>query len=471
MNIQKTRFCPSPTGALHLGNLRAALFSFLFSKKNNGMFLLRIEDTDLLRSEDEFVEKIYEDLEWLLLVWDEGPKVEGKHTPYFQSKRFEIYEGFYNLLLEKDLIYPCFTSEEELKVIKRSQLQAGEPPRYPGTWSQASKEEVQAELDRGNVPVYRFRMPTEGIIEFEDQIKGNQQFNACDLDDFIVKKTDGTPSFMFANAIDDALMEVSFVLRGEDHLSNTPRQLALIEALGLSKPNFAHLPLFLGHDGAPLSKRNGSVSVSELKEMGYLPIAIINYLIRVGHFIPDNNLKSLDELSELLDIDSISHSPSRFDLDQLKFWQKQAVEVMDIVEMKQWLFESLAEVLPEDVEMKKFVELIKSNVVFPNDAAEFAKAFFSKENDYSDDGMNYLKNAPEEFFNVAEQCISSSWGQWANSVKELGVKTNTKGKNLYMPIRLALTSLTSGPELDQIAELLGKDEVLKRLKAAQHIIS
>ena len=471
MNIQKTRFCPSPTGALHLGNLRAALFSFLFSKKNNGMFLLRIEDTDLLRSEDEFVEKIYEDLEWLLLVWDEGPKVEGKHTPYFQSKRFEIYEGFYNLLLEKDLIYPCFTSEEELKVIKRSQLQAGEPPRYPGTWSQASKEEVQAELDRGNVPVYRFRMPTEGIIEFKDQIKGNQQFNACDLDDFIVKKTDGTPSFMFANAIDDALMEVSFVLRGEDHLSNTPRQLALIEALELSKPNFAHLPLFLGHDGAPLSKRNGSVSISELKEMGYLPLAIINYLIRVGHFIPDNNLKSLDELSELLNINSISYSPSKFDLDQLRFWQKQAVEVMDIVEMKPWLSESLAEVLPDDVEMNKFVELVKSNVVFPNDAAEFAKAFFSKENDYSVDAMNYLKNVPEGFFNVAEQCISSSWGQWASSVKEIGVKTNTKGKNLYMPIRLALTNLTSGPELDQIAELLGKDEVLKRLNAVQHIIS
>ena len=302
MNIQKTRFCPSPTGALHLGNLRAALFSFLFSKKNYGKFLLRIEDTDLLRSEDKFIERIYEDLEWLTLFWDEGPKVEGKHSPYFQSERFEIYEGFYNLLLEKNFIYPCFTSEEELKVIKKSQLQAGEPPRYPGTWSQASKEEVQAELDRGSVPVYRFRMPTQGVIEFKDQIKGDQKFNACDLDDFIVKKTDGTPSFMFANAVDDALMEVTFVLRGEDHLSNTPRQLALLEALELSKPHFAHLPLFLGYDGAPLSKRNGSVAISELKEMGYLPLAILNYLVRVGNLIPGNNVKSLDELSELLDI-------------------------------------------------------------------------------------------------------------------------------------------------------------------------
>ena len=467
MNIQKTRFCPSPTGALHLGNLRAALFSFLLSRKKKGKFLLRIEDTDTVRSEKGFVDNIYSDLEWLELFWDEGPKVEGKDSPYFQSERTTIYESFYKILLDKNLIYPCFTSEEELKVIRRNQLQAGEPPRYPGTWSQASQDEIQLEIDKGNTPVYRFRMPEENQIDFNDLIKGNQSFNAIDLDDFIVKKTDGTPSFMFANAVDDALMGVTYVVRGEDHLSNTPRQLALLNALELSTPEFAHLPLFFGHDGSPLSKRNGSLSILDLRERGYLPSAILNYLARVGHLNNDNNIKTLDELGEFLDMSSISSSPSKFDLDQLKFWQKQAVESLNISEMLIWLQPIIEDIIPQDIDIRNFITLINENIVFPEDAIYLSHAFFSKQKDYSEEALVYLSSTPLNFFDLAEKCIDLSWGEWAVAMKNLGIESNTKGKNLYMPIRVALSGLTSGPELDQIVSFLGKDEVIKRFNEAK----
>ena len=223
MQVNKTRFCPSPTGFLHLGNLRTSLFSLLLAKKNNGTFLLRIEDTDSERSTEEFSEAICDDLDWMNLNWDEGPRVGGKEDSYYQSQRLDLYESFYEKLIKKDLIYPCFTSEEELKIIRRNQIAAGQPPRYTGIWSEASESEVQEEFDKGNKPVYRFRIPKGETIEFVDLVKGEQSFSTNDLDDFIVRKQDESPTFMFANAIDDSLMEVDVVLRGDDHLSNTPR--------------------------------------------------------------------------------------------------------------------------------------------------------------------------------------------------------------------------------------------------------
>ena len=256
MKANKTRFSPSPTGLLHLGNLRTALFSFLMAQKHKSPFLLRIEDTDFERSKEEFSKAICEDLNWMQLNWDEGPHSGGKEDSYYQSERVHLYEEFYSELLDKKLIYPCFTSEEELKIIRRNQIAAGEPPRYTGVWSEASENEIQEELDKGNQPVYRFRIPKDHNIKFVDLVKGEQSFSTNDLDDFIVRKKDATPTFMFANAVDDSLMEVDLVLRGDDHLSNTPRQIALLKALNLSLPQYAHVSLFTGLDGAPLSKRN-----------------------------------------------------------------------------------------------------------------------------------------------------------------------------------------------------------------------
>ena len=356
MKVNKSRFCPSPTGLLHLGNLRTALFSHLAAKRDDGSFLLRIEDTDRERSKKAFSDAISQDLKWIGLDWDEGPGVDNQEL-YFQSQRIDIYETFYQQLIEADLIYPCFTTEEELKIIRRNQIASGQPPRYTGVWAQASAEDVQSQFEKGNKPVYRFRIPKKSNIEFVDVVKGEQSFATDDLDDFIVKKQDNTPTLMFANAIDDSLMKVDLVLRGDDYLSNTPRQIALLEALNLPLPKFAHVSLFTGSEGAPLSKRNGSLSIEDLRSEGYLPIAVCNYLSRVGHSINTNKLMSLKELSKSFDTNNISSSPSKFDKNQLLFWQKKAVESLSSDETYIWLQDSL-EALPSDINKDKFLSLV-----------------------------------------------------------------------------------------------------------------
>ena len=326
------------------------------------------------RSKKEFSDAISQDLKWIGLDWDEGPGV-GNQESYFQSQRIDIYETFYQRLIEADLIYPCFTTEEELKIIRRNQIASGQPPRYTGVWAQASAEDVQSQFEKGNKPVYRFRIPKKSNIEFVDVVKGEQSFATDDLDDFIVKKQDNTPTFMFANAIDDSLMKVDLVLRGDDHLSNTPRQIALLEALNLPLPKFAHVSLFTGSDGAPLSKRNGSLSIEDLRSEGYLPIAVCNYLSRVGHSINTNKLMSLKELSKSFDTNNISSSPSKFDKNQLLFWQKKAVESLSSDETYVWLQDSL-EALPSDINKDKFLSLVKENINFPVEVKTYIENLF-----------------------------------------------------------------------------------------------
>ena len=399
MKVNKSRFCPSPTGLLHLGNLRTALFSHLAAKRDDGSFLLRIEDTDRERSKKEFSDAISQDLKWIGLDWDEGPGV-GNQESYFQSQRIDIYETFYQQLIEADLIYPCFTTEEELKIIRRNQIASGQPPRYTGVWAQASAEDVQSQFEKGNKPVYRFRIPKKSNIEFVDVVKGEQSFATDDLDDFIVKKQDNTPTFMFANAIDDSLMKVDLVLRGDDHLSNTPRQIALLEALNLPLPKFAHVSLFTGSDGAPLSKRNGSLSIEDLRSEGYLPIAVCNYLSRVGHSINTNKLMSLKELSKSFDTNNISSSPSKFDKNQLLFWQKKAVESLSSDETYVWLQDSL-EALPSDINKEKFLSLVKENINFPVEVKTYIENLFLLPLNKNEQVKPILLDAGRQFFKAS----------------------------------------------------------------------
>jgi glutamyl-tRNA synthetase len=468
MKINKTRFCPSPTGLLHLGNLRTSIFSSLLAKKNNGTFLLRIEDTDLERSKKEFSEAICEDLKWMGLDWDEGPEVGGNEVSYYQSERIDLYENFYKQLLEKDLIYPCFTSEEELKIIRRNQIASGQPPRYTGIWSEATQEDVQEELDKGNEPVYRFRIPKNSNIAFEDLVKGEQSFSTNDLDDFIVRKKDKTPTFMFANAIDDSLMDVDLVMRGDDHLSNTPRQIALLNGLNLTLPQYAHVSLFTGSDGAPLSKRNGSLSISDLRELGYLPIAVANYLSRVGHTIKDNELKNYKELGDSFETENISSSPSKFDNDQLLFWQKKAIENLKIEEFIHWLSEPLKE-LPPYIDKQEFVELIRENVNFPQEARDYLVNIFFNPLDKKDDITEIIKSAGQEFYIKACDTLLSGLSGWNEITQEIGKRSGKKGKELFMPLRAAITGQTKGPELDKVVEFLGTERVVERLKEASKL--
>lgn len=469
MSKYKSRFCPSPTGFLHLGNLRTALLNVLLALQSKGTFLLRIEDTDLERSEKRYAEAVCDDLEWMELNWQEGPRVGGSQVPYFQSERNNIYESFYEKLLTEDLIYPCFMSEEELKVIRRNQMAAGQPPRYNGAWANASKKEVDKEIAKGSKPVYRFRIPKDKVITFTDLVKGEQRFSGSDLDDFIIKKQDSSPTFMFANAIDDSLMGINVVLRGDDHLSNTPRQIALLQALDLAIPEFIHVALFTGDDGSPLSKRNGSLSVQELREAGYFPKAVANYLSRVGHTIGDNELRSLEELSAVFNIDNISNSPSKFDIDQLGFWQKKVVESESTSNLLDWLKPYLENDMPEDVDLGQFVELIRENILFPKDAIEFLESLFIHPL-ASDEKVSFIiKETGSDFFNIAKILVKENWGDWPQTMKEIGSKSGNKGKDLFMPIRAAITGHLSGPELDQVTELLGLERVVNRLEEASKI--
>lgn len=293
----KSRFCPSPTGHLHLGNTRTALFNALLAKNQSGHFLLRIEDTDESRSFDHYTQALLDDLHWLGLDWQEGPEVDGPHAPYWQSKRQSIYAEYYEKLIQRQLAYLCFCTDSELAIERKVQLASGQPPRYAGHCRNLTAAEIETKLEKGCLPTLRFCVPKNQTIEFNDLVRGIQRFNTDDIGDFIIRRADKTASFIFCNAIDDALMGVTHALRGDDHLTNTPRQLLVLQALDLPAPNYGHIALIVGHDGSPLSKRHGSQSLLELREEGFLPEAITNYLARLGHNYKQTHYLSLAELS------------------------------------------------------------------------------------------------------------------------------------------------------------------------------
>ena len=321
----KTRFAPSPTGLLHIGNIRTALYNYLWARHGAGVFLLRIEDTDATRGEERYTDALMADMQWLGLQWDEGPNRGGAHAPYAQSQRGAMYETFAARLVETGLAYPCFCTEHELKLERKTQIAAGQPPRYSGKCRALSPHEVDARRARGTPATLRFHVADGRTVEFDDRVRGPQRFATGDIGDFVIRRSDGTPAFFFCNAVDDALMGVTLVVRGDDHLTNTPRQILLLEALRLRAPDYAHIPLVVGADGAPLSKRTGGRSLAGLRDAGYLPAAINNYLARVGHSYDAEGLLSLEELARRFDLARVHHSPARYDETQLLHWQREAV--------------------------------------------------------------------------------------------------------------------------------------------------
>lgn len=461
----RTRFSPSPTGMIHLGNARAALFSALYAARHRGVFILRIEDTDAARSEMRFVETLENDLHWLGIHWGEGPGVQGEYGPYWQSQRQDIYAGYYQVMEEKHLVYPCFCTDQELLLARKRQLSRGQAPRYDGTCRKLSPADIQSRLDGGKKPAWRFAVPAGKVIEFVDLVKGPQSFRSDDIGDFIVRRTDGTAPFLFCNAIDDAMMKVSHVLRGEDHLANTPRQIMLLQALSLHMPHYGHLSLIVGSDGAPLSKRHGSYSVYELRDQGFLPIAIINYLARLGHTCDSQDLLSFDQLAQHFYLDKLSRSPARFDAAQLMYWQKSAVSALDLPEMIRWLGENVLSQVPEKAR-KLFIETIKSNIEFPQDAAEWAKIFYHETVSMDEEGRAVILKAGEQFFVEAEQAVDKYGTDLGMVLEEMKKTLGIQGKKLFMPLRVALTGKTHGPELAPVAEILGAKKMKHRLGLA-----
>ncbi len=466
----RTRFSPSPTGNLHIGGVRTTLFSALFAAKHQGVFILRIEDTDAIRSEERYAELQQQDLHWLGIHWQEGPGVDGVYGPYWQSQRQPIYAKYYDMLEKKELIYRCFCTDQELNLARKIQLSRGQAPRYSGKCRRLSKEEIQQQLEAGKKPAWRFIVPANTDIEFTDLVKGHQHFKTQDIGDFIIRRADGTAPFLFCNAIDDATMNISHVLRGEDHLANTPRQIILLRALNLHVPYYGHLSLIVGEDGSKLSKRHGSFSIEEMRNQGYLPIAIINYLARLGHACDNPSLLDFDELANYFDIEKVSRSAARFDTHQLLYWQKHAVQALAVSDWWRWVGEEIAKQIPESMQ-SLFVETMKANVTFPKEALMWAKNFFHDVVDISDDCLAVLREAGEQFFVEAEQAVDKYGTDLPTILNDMKQTLGISGKKLFMPLRIALTGQTHGPELAHIAQILGREKMKHRLGHAFQQVS
>ncbi|MCF6765567.1 glutamate--tRNA ligase [Thiotrichales bacterium 19S3-7] len=466
----KTRFAPSPTGLITTGNARTALFSALLAKKDHDIFLLRIEDTDSERSKSEYCEQLQKDLKWLKCQWQEGPGEDLGNGPYLQSQRNQVYEDFYQKLIDSKLAYPCFCSEEKLELTRKVQRASGQAPRYPGTCRHLSNDEAQAKLAEGLKPALRFRVPQGAVVEFEDVVKGNQKFNADDIGDFIIRKNDQSPSFMFCNAIDDALMAVTHVLRGEDHLTNTPRQLMILDALGLNKPQYAHISLITGADAKPLSKRNGSRSLEELQALGYLPEAVINYLARLGHYYEENDLMSFDQLAEKFSLQRLGSSAARYDENQLNYWQKEAVLNLDNEILWQWLGDEVQIKVPQ-AKQDAFMQIVRDNVIFPKDALDYCNILFSEDNlTYSEDALTILSEAGSEFFDAA-LAISKNQFSWSEVTSHIKNTQGVKGKKLFQPLRVAISGMTHGPQMSEFCALMSDQLIRLRLLDARSKVS
>lgn len=455
----KTRFCPSPTGLMHLGNARTALFSALVAHRQ-GDFLLRIEDTDAARSKPEYSTAIQQDLAWLGIDWQEGPEVGGDNGPYFQSQRQSIYDDYYASLIDRGFAYPCFCSEQHLAMTRKVQRASGQPPRYPGTCRHLSENEIAAKREQKIPETLRFRLAESKLIAFTDGAKGLQQFNTNDMGDFIIRRADGTASFMFCNALDDALMGVTLVIRGEDHLTNTPRQIAILEALDLAVPEYAHIALIAGSDGSPLSKRHGSRSLQQLREAGYLPSAVINYMARVGHSYDANELLSYDDLASHFSMLRLGKSAARYDEAQLRFWQKMAVNALNEETFWQWLGASALQVPAADKSL--FFKTIQPNVLFPVEVDTWIDCLYHNKLQYSEEILNLFHSAGEAFFTLANQVVFEQGADFDAITGVLKTSLDVKGKALFMPLRAALTGRVHGPEMRDIVTLLGKERTATR---------
>jgi glutamyl-tRNA synthetase/nondiscriminating glutamyl-tRNA synthetase len=462
----RLRFAPSPTGQLHVGNARTALFNWLLAHGKDGTFVLRIEDTDAERSTRESETSILEDLRWLGLDWDEGPDVGGPFGPYRQSERLHLYASYANELIAADHAYYCFCSPQVLDAERRAMLAAGRPPRYSGTCRALSRDESARRIDAGEKPVIRFRVPEGVDVTFDDLVRGDVTFSSEVIGDPVIVRSDGRPAYNFAVVVDDALMEITHVIRGEDHISNTPRQILIYQALGFTPPSFAHLSLVMGPDHTPLSKRHGATSVAEFRERGYLPEALVNYLALIGWSPggPGENVELLpvDELARRFNVEDVGHSAGVFDVEKLawmnRHYMKAAAPARLASESARYFVRAgfvhqrtpqaldyVTSLLPMAVGSVDRLEEIPDRVrfIFAYDAAaalqhpEIAVVV-------DEPGARAVITALAE--EIRDPLLDrESFRAMAARVKE---RTGQKGKALFHPIRAALTGDTGGPELD-----------------------
>lgn len=457
----RTRFGPSPTGALHIGGFRTALFNYLYARGKGGEFVLRFEDTDLSRSSPESEEGIIEDLRWLALDWDEGPDVGGGRGPYRQSERLGIYRAHAERLIEAGLAYKCYCSKERLLELKEAQTRARRPPRYDGRCRDLKEAPVEGS------PVVRFRVE-DTDVGFIDSVHGPMVFSTSAFGDFVIIASDSTASYNFACAVDDALMGITHVIRGDDHLSNTPRQILIMEALGLSSPSYAHLPLILGPDRLPLGKRHAEAGIRGLKEKGFLPEAVLNAAARLG-WSPREGFHSLKEMSQIFDLDGLSKSPSIFDTDRLRAFNKDTIARMSPDELISYIGISPKE--PGWADISCAIEAVKGSAATLREIEALSRpllGYFEPTGAASAIlATDYSNKVIKEFKKEVEKVDRLTENTYNKVIENTKVRTGEKGKRLFLPIRCALTGRTDGIELVRVAKLIGKENVLERLRLIQ----
>lgn len=463
-----TRFAPSPTGHLHLGNARTALLNYLAARQTGGKFILRVEDTDEARSSDNFMSELFEDLRWLGLEWDEGPDVGGPHAAYRQQQRRAIYEEWLVKLDAAGLTYPCFCTPAELNISRRQQLAAGKPPRYAGTCCDLNEAQRAERLVRGQAAALRFRVPRGAVVTFNDVVHGEQRFSTDDIGDFIIRRADGSTAFFFSNAIDDALMGVTLVLRGDDHLTNTPRQLLILQALNLPVPRYGHVALLLGMDGTPLSKRHGAMSLRDLRKRGYLPGAVRNHLVRLGHSSVTDGWMDDAAMRADFDLTRLGRAAAKFDDAQLHHWQKEAVAHLSAEQFAAWIVDEIPAGLDAS-QRAAFLTAIRHNIEFPSEVRPWVEVLFGRLPTLTPQATAAIREAGAAFFVTAGEVFGRLGTQFKQAAREIGQLTGSKGPALYMPLRAALTGVTHGPELAPLFELIPGDVVQARLEAARQL--
>ena len=474
----RVRFAPSPTGSLHVGSARTALYNYLYARHQGGTMVLRIEDTDLKRSTTAHDASIINDLAWLGLRADEGPDVGGPHGPYRQSERASLYEAGVQQLLADGHAYPCFCPQELLEERKEQQLARGEMPKYDRTCCHLYPHEVDARFAAGEEAAIRFRVP-QGDVSFDDLIHGPITFSSDVIGDFIIKRTDGGFAYNYAVVIDDAGMEITHVIRGEDHVTNTARQLMLFSALGKPVPRYGHHSLILAPDGSKLSKRHGATSIGDFKGLGYLPGAIVNYLALLSWHPTDEREKfSLAELVEEFGIERVSKSPAIFDIHKLNWLNGLYIrelgtgELYEVIEP--YLTGSGIELAP--VQREVVAEAVQTNLVVLADAPRYA-AVFVEESDPATCPFAETLLAPgtEVVFSLAREAFAGLAGEYVSALEarevlrglvETAKERGIKGKSIYQPLRVALSGRDEGPELYFLVGGLGKNKILARLEAA-----
>jgi len=458
----RTRFAPSPTGFLHIGGARTALFSWAYARKHGGDFILRIEDTDVARSTPEAVQAILDGMNWLGLNWDEGP--------FYQMQRMDRYKEVIQKMLELGLAYHCYSTREELEALREQQMQAGIKPRYDGKW-RPEEGKTLPDAPTGIPPVVRFKNPKSGVVSWDDMVKGTITISNEELDDLIIARADGTPTYNFCVVVDDWEMGITQVIRGDDHVNNTPRQINMLKALGATIPQYAHLSMILGDDGQKLSKRHGAVSVMQYHEDGYLPEAVLNYLARLGWSHGDEEVFSMQQFCEWFDLDHITPSAAQFNTEKLKWLNAHYIKTASLDDLSKDIaarLDLLGVTIANGPDLSKVLDLYRERSNTLNELAESVAYFYRKplidlaaaEKHVTEDVLPVMKT-------MHAALVGLDWNVEAlhDLIQRTVTENNLKFPKVAMPLRVMLTGGAQSPSIDAVMAILGKQEVLARMTA------